>query len=220
MNCYVVVEGASTEPQVYRRWIPLVNPDLRQVDAPFDLSDNTFCMVSGGGYPRYFDVIRAAAADAEQLGNVDRLVVSVDAEEMTVGEKLAEMEAFLETLNTTTEVRLIVQHFCLEAWALGNKSVGPHQPQTDRLRRYKAVYNVLQHDPEHLPCLAEEDLNRSQFAYKYLRAMLAERGPRTSYTKRNPGIVAHPTYYEALVRRLVRSHHIRSFQMFLDAFAA
>ncbi len=87
MNVYVVVEGKG-DRIVYRSWIPLVNPDLRSVDSISEVTRDNFYIVSGMGYPHYFEIIDNAISDVNSPGSFDRLVVSVDSEDMNCEENI------------------------------------------------------------------------------------------------------------------------------------
>lgn len=218
MNIYIVVEGASTEVKVYRKWIPLVNPDLVEVYDMDDVVANNFYLVSGGGYPYLFRVIKHAVEDIRLNQQFSRLVVSIDSEENTFEEKNTEINDFIQSLNPTTEYRIIVQHFCFEAWALGNRKFGPNKPKNAKLRAYKLLHDVMLQDPELLPALPSEELNRAQFAGKYLKLAIRDKAGHVTYSKSKPDVVAHPSYFEQLNRRLKETNHIPSFQTFLHAF--
>ncbi len=190
MNVYIVSEGMG-EVAVYRKWVPLVNPALAYVSNVFEMKGNNFSIVAGGGYPNYFDVVSAALEDVNEAANIDRVVVSVDSEDMSREEKSHEMRSVLEGKECSAEIFVVVQHFCLETWALGNKRVGPRNPGSRRLREYKAIFNVLSDDPERLPPVPQEDLNRAQFAERYLREMLLDKHRNLTYTKSNPRALLH-----------------------------
>lgn len=221
MNVYVVVEGRIVEKEVYTVWIPQVNKTLSPAVLLTDVSDNNFFIVSGNGYPQYLDIIHAGLEDVASTDMFDRLVICVDSENMSLDDKRDEIAAFV---NSTTyahiDYRVVVQHFCFETWALGNRRIGRKHPAHDSLLgKYRGIYNVLTHDPEGLPALVNERLNRSQFAEKYLRVTLNDRNKNLSYSKHNPSVVAHPTYFSNVRRRLQETGHISSFQAFIDAFA-
>jgi hypothetical protein len=219
MNVYVVVEGRVVEKAVYTVWIPQVNPALVPVRAITDVVNNNFLIISGNGYPQYFDIIRNAFADVTSNSVFDRLVISIDSEDMTIEDKRQEIETFIASLDyVNVDWRLVIQHFCFETWALGNRVVASRNPKDGRLRKYKDVYNVTTQDPEGLPALVEERLNRSQFAEKYLRLMLNDRNKNISYSKGNPKFVAHPKYFGHVYRRTTDTGHIQSFRAFVDAF--
>ena len=74
MNIYVVVEGL-TERIIYPTWIKLLNPNLNYVLSLSDISENDFSIITGGGYPSYFNVIESAIEDSNNHGAIDRLVV-------------------------------------------------------------------------------------------------------------------------------------------------
>jgi hypothetical protein len=220
VNVYVVVEGRVVEKAVYTVWIPEVNRALRPATYLENVANDHFYIVSGNGYPAYFDIVYAALEDVnDSRGVIDRLVICVDSEEMTLEEKREELVTYVEATGYGhIDYRVVVQHFCFEAWALGNRVIGSRNPQNESLQRYRRLYNVLSRDPEGLPALPEERLTRSQFAEKYLRLTLNDRNKNLSYSKGNPRVVAHPKFFREVSRRLNETDHIRSFRAFIDAF--
>jgi hypothetical protein len=94
VNIYVVTEG-KVESIVYRYWIPFVNPCLSQVDDFTKMRENNFYIVSGMGYPDYLDIIENAILDINNMRKFDRLVISIDSENMTRQEKYDEIGAFV-----------------------------------------------------------------------------------------------------------------------------
>lgn len=219
MNIYVVVEGELCARYIYESWISFFNPNLLPVDDLFAIEDNNYAVLASMGYPFYFQVIEDAIEDVNGTNNVDRLVLAVDSEEMTFDEKLNEMLHFLNGKQCSAEIKVVVQHFCFETWALGNKKVGPRNPKTDTLRNYKAFFNVLNNDPELLPVYPPESLNRSHFAEKYLRRMLNDKFRNLTYTKNNPKSLLHNSYFTEVKKRFKQTGHIASFAGFLDAFS-
>ena len=219
MNIYVVVEGSVSEKEVYTVWIPEVNTALTPAAYMNDVTQDKFLIVSGYGYPAYFETIGAALEDVATSGLFDRLVICIDSEDMTHQDKYEEVDNFVKTTPyASIDYKVVVQHFCFETWALGNRRIGSKNPQNETLRKYRRIHNVLTHDPEVLPSLPDEHLNRSQFAEKYLRVTLNDKNKKLTYSKSNPKVVAHPKYYKELSSRLVQTGHIGSFQAFMDAF--
>jgi hypothetical protein len=92
------------------------------------------------------------------------------------------------------------------------------QPRDALLRHYRAVYNVRVLDPEGLPALPAENLNRAQFAERYLRRTINDRHRNLTYSKSDPSVVAHPKYFQELCRRMDETGHIQSFGAFVAAF--
>ncbi len=218
MNIYVVCEGEIGERFIYESWVPMVNPALTYVDDLFSISNNNFSIIIGGGFPNYFKVIENAIEDVNNFRNIDRIVIAVDSEEMSFKEKYDEISDFLQSKPSCCEIRIIVQHFCLEAWALGNRKVGPRKPKTSPLIEYKSHYNVLNSDPELLPAYLPESMNRATFAEKYLRAMLLDKHRNLTYSKKNPKALLHRSYFSELTFRLNDTGHIGSFAAFISAF--
>lgn len=218
MNVYVVVEGKATEPAVYKSWIPLVNPRLSNVDYLPQVTQNHFIIRSGGGWPCLLGIVENAMEDIKTTGKFDRLVVAVDSEEATLEDRFNHIEQHILKLAPPCPYRIIVQHFCFEAWALGNRKIVPKNPTNETLKQYKALHDVSTLDPELLPSHYEQELNRAQFALKYLRLAIGDKGKHLSYSKNNPQVVAHPTYFQQLKERMLGSSHISSLKMFIDAF--
>lgn len=218
MNIYIVCEGDIGERHVYESWVPMVNPALTFVDNLFSITANNFSIIVGGGFPNYFEVIEHAIDDVNNYGNIDRVVIAVDSENQSFQEKHDEIAAFLQQKHCNCDTKIVIQHFCLEAWALGNKRVGPRNPKLAKLIDYKKCFNVLDRDPELLPPYPPEFLNRAQFAEKYLRAMLLDKHRNLTYSKRNPKALLHKSYFAELNLRLNTTGHIASFAAFLSAF--
>lgn len=217
MNIYVVVEGQA-EKHVYKSWIPLVNPSLSHAEHLSTVNEDTFYLITGGGYPQYYSVIDNAINDVNDIGIFNRLVISADSEDMTREEKETEILDHLSGKGCQVDIHIIIQHFCLETWALGNRKIVRKDPRTDRLRLYKKIFNVRSRDPELLPANKDEELNRSQFATKYLRAALCDRYRNLSYSKGAPRLVSYYKYFGQVKDRFQDTQHISSFESFLLAF--
>ncbi|NHZ71644.1 MAG: hypothetical protein GWP17_00960 [Aquificales bacterium] len=217
MNVYVVTEG-QVETAVYKQWIPFINPNLSLVDRIDDVKDDRFYVISANGYPQYFKIIENAIADINHLKVFDRLVICVDSEDMTKHDKFDEIDEFVRDKQCAAQIRIVIQHFSIEAWALGNRKIIRSNPASRRLREYKRLHNVGKEDPELLPPNHEEDLNRAQFAERYLRFALNDRFRNLTYTKKNPDVLLHEKYFEQLKNRLEQTGHIASFYDFLQAF--
>jgi len=218
MNIYVVVEGEVGEKRVYQNWVPLVNPDLTYVPHISDIASNNFSIISGGGYPNYKNVIEAAFKDIDDYSTVDRLVIAADSEELSYEEKRCEIEDFISNYEFMVEVRIVIQHFCLETWALGNRAIIRNNPQCPVLAKYKRFYNVINLDPEALPAYQEQGLNRAQFAMAYLKRAVNDKYRNLTYNKSKPDVLLHPNYYKRVKDRYEQTGHLCSFNDFLSAF--
>jgi hypothetical protein len=220
VSYYVVVEGACSEVKVYPKWISLLNPSLTQVHSLEDVEDGCYYLVSGFGYPNYFSVIDNALKDMEVYPRIGWLVIAVDAESMSYGEKKREILDYVSTSKIATKTKIIIQNACLETWALGNKLIIKRHPGDLKLREYLRIHDVTQKDPEELPHLPREKLNRAQFAGAFLRRALRDKYPKLIYSKRDPQVIVHEKYFQQLVKRNREDNHIRSFSDFLGAFSA
>ena len=218
MNIYLVVEGKCSEPKIYKKWIKFVNPGFEFVDDIDQIDENNVYLVSGGGHPQYFDVIRDGAFDVAENDKFDLFVIAIDSEEMTYEEKKGEITDYIESMKLSINYRIIVQHFCIETWALGNRSIIPRSSTTDQIKTYRRIWDVLTNDPELLPSLPQDSLNRAQFAEKYLRALLKATSPKLGYSKRNPNALLEFDYFDKIRTRYLETNHIRSFNDFLHVF--
>lgn len=214
---YLIVEGVG-EKKVYAHWIPLVNPELRIVHSLDEVKHNNLIIYSGGGYPNYLEVIGAGVEDVATNEQLDRLVIAIDSEEMSYEQKYREIDEFVKELGKNLDYKIIVQHFCLETWALGNKVIVSRNPKDTQLRKYISHFDVLKKDPELMPGYQKDGLTRSQFADRYLRKLLNEKYKNLTYTKRNPKALMHNTYFDRVKMRLEETGHIASFKDFLEAF--
>lgn len=227
MNIYVVVEGERTEKLVYASWISILNPDLTQAIRLEDVDHNKYFIEGGGGLPYLFQIIEGAIENIITISTngyqlFDRLVVVVDSENLTMAEKDQEIRDFINekcALNKCViDYRIIVQHFCFEAWALGNRQLKKGNIQSSTLRKYIADYDVSRLDPELLPPRSSEQLNRAQHAKKYLRLFLNEKYPKQGYSETNPGPLCHVKYLRKIDERRMNTGHVNSFGAVLTAF--
>ena len=217
MNIYIVTEGIC-EKNIYISWIPLLNHTLSNVEKIQEIKNNNFIIYSGDGYPQYFEMIDCAIEDVNNLGNVDRLVICIDSEEMSYNEKYDEISEHIRSKKCIAEIKIVIQFFCFETWALGNRKIVPHKPKTEIVKEYKEYFDVSNNNPELLPGYSPENLNRAQFSEKYLRKLLNDKG-HLSYNKSNPHYVKHPNFYKEVKKRHIETKHIMSFKFFLEAFS-
>ncbi len=212
----MVAEGERGARKVYRSWINFVNPSLTYVDRVDEISHNSYVIYAGFGYPFYFQIIEDAIRDVNSYGNVDRLVIGVDSEDMSHQEKYDEIASFVNGSGCKAEIHIVVQHFCLETWALGNRIIFRRNPHSLKLRLYLQFFDVRMLNPELLP--SHEGTNRAQFAVKYLKAALNERYGNLSYSKNDPKVLLNALYFERVKQRFYDTGHIPSFEAFLSAF--
>lgn len=217
MNIYLVVEGPIAEKKVYSDWIKYFNNDFIITKSLEEMGANSVYIISGGGYPNYFEVIESAAHDVYD-NHIDRLAIAIDSEDMSYEDKRAELIEFVDNLGLRIDYRIIVQHFCIETWMLGNRIIINRKPSNPNIRRYRQIFDVLLSDPANLPPNPEEGLNRAQFAERYLRALLNDKYRNLTYSKRNADVLLHRTYYQRVLKRFTDTGHIASFNDFLTAF--
>jgi len=217
MNYYIVVEGQA-EKHVYKSWIPLINPHLSYVDNFSDVSYNNFYIVSGNGYPYFFKIISNGIEDVNNSKLFQKLIIAVDAEEMSYEEKYREIDNYIQKFSCSCPISIIIQYYCLETWGLGNRSVPKRNTTDTTLQTYFNFFNVIQEDPELMPSIDSEKFTRSQFAYSYLKKIINDRNSKLSYSKSNPKVLTQNHYFTQIRQRVIDCGHIPHFQELIDVF--
>jgi len=163
-------------------------------------------------------MIKRGVADLIEFPQYDFLIIAGDSESLTRSEMYNEINDFVSALTPTRPFKIIVQHFCIETWALGNRALVRKKPSDKLLRQYINDYNVHIHDPEQLPERKAEGLNRAKHALKYLEMLVEDAYHGKRYMKSNPYVVQHPKFFFAVQKRFQDTLHIRSFEDFINAF--
>lgn len=213
MKLYCITEG-KTEKKVFKHWIPFVLHGFKYCEfINIDqIRDNEFTIVNGGGFNKTFSLIPRGIDDVNEYA-IDRLLIQIDADENPVNEVLEELQATCKRCSCTREIHFIVTKPCFEAWCLGNMKFPKRNPIDDKARIYLNFYNVLKQDPELIPRF--EELNSSQFAFDYLRALCRDRS--LIYNKNNPKIVCDKYFFDQIHSRFNKTKHISTFEMFLKS---
>ncbi len=173
MNCYLTVEGEVGERRVYEKWINFINPSLTFVSGIANIVQDNYSIIHGGGYPNYFSIIENAIADINAHGNIDRYLIVVDSEDMTLAAKKAEVANFVAAHACSAHIHIIVQHYCLESWALGNRKVFTRQPQHPELRFLKNYFDVSRLDPSTMTVPIGYTQTRANFSAMYWSTLVA-----------------------------------------------
>lgn len=218
MNYYIIVEGKTSEKKIYPKWINYLNPNLREVNNIGDLEHNCFYLISGFGYPCYFNIIDSAIMDMNMYNNIEKLVIAVDSENFTYNEKLNQIQTHIGDRLEKDRVIIIIQHYCIETWALGNKIIIKRHPQDSILKSYLQHFNVIHNNPEQMESIDPGKTNRAQFTHNYLKRALNDRYRNLSYTKNNPEVVIHEKYIKRIIERYNTTNHIQSFGQFYETF--
>ncbi len=213
MNVYLLVEGDRTEKIIYRNWISAIFPQLSQVATVEAVQDNHFFLISGHGYPSYLSRIKAALTDILSIHRFDHFFICIDAEEMSLQEKVAEIQAILDDSPFFANTHIIVHDCCIETWFLGHQRMLKTHPLSDDLRAFKKFYDVSLQDPEKMGA-PEHYETRAQYHLDYLKAMLREQ--EVQYSKTLPRCTAEKHYFDSLADRFDNTQHLASFGRLLQ----
>ena len=66
-------------------------------------------------------------------------------------EKLLEVKGWTAKYKCRVEIKYVIQHFCIETWFLGNKTIFKNKPKDKELNDYLKIFDVRVNDPELLP---------------------------------------------------------------------
>ena len=218
MNLYFLVEG-KTERKIYPKWFKSLLPNYKKVSTPKDVTYNSYYLVSLGGFPRILDVgLPNSIADIKDSGNYDYLVIVLDADELTVEERLKEVKNKVNKLDLSfgkCKIKIIIQNKCIESWLLGNRKVFKRQPENITLRECINFFNVHQNDPELMGKPDSFSQSVGEYHYIYCKLMLAARN--ISYSKDQPRDAAEPYFLNQLKERLIKTpNHLKTFQDLLQ----
>ena len=218
MKIYFLVEGKRTEVKVYVAWLSYLLPELARLPFCDEESGNGYYLISAGGYPSIiYDLLPAAIADINRVDGYHYLVVSLDADESSVSERVAEINDMLSQKAIHPRgagLTVIVQNRCIETWFLGNRRVVARNPQSQALQSYLNYYDVRLNDPEAMGCHGDFNTH-SQFHLQYLKEVFREKN--LSYTKTRPGHVLERAFLNELQGRVRGSPtDLASLQVFLD----
>lgn len=234
MNIYFLVEGFS-ESEFYPKFVEYYFDDLlSKVDFPTDAISNNYYLIGNGGYPFIYTGPKYPVDSAAALKNAildvnnnpvfDYLVICLDADEMTIEERINEFNSYVQkyiaegvVLNDYCEYKLIVQNKCIETWFLGNRKMYKKNPTSEPLISYSRYYNVSIDDPELMGNFTNE-FSPQDFHHQYLREMIRER-TRKSYRKETPMKVIDTSYLDQLNKRISNKNgHLASLTSLVDLF--
>jgi hypothetical protein len=231
MNLYFLVEG-TTESEFYPKFINYYfNDQLKRVEDFSNAVNNNYFLIGSEGYPFIYTgpkfpegsypALKSAILDINTRPVYDYLIVCLDADEVTVSERIIEFREKIEgfkqegvTLNKACEFKLIVQNRCIETWFLGNRKIYKHNPTSEPLISYVKYYNVKADDPE-LMGNYSDDFTHQDFHLQYLRSMLRER--RLGYKKELPETIVKENYMLQLQKRVNdKGQHLKTLKDFFD----
>ncbi|MBF0541444.1 MAG: hypothetical protein HQK91_08355 [Nitrospirae bacterium] len=224
MNVYFLLEGKSTETEVYPKWLDYLVPELTQVSNYKDVTHNNYYLFSSNGIPSIYTDLIAAIQDINQINKYKYLVICLDADELTVDERISELYENIkneEQLNKT-KLKIIVQNRCIETWFLGNRyfyTKNPHNHQ--KFIEYSKFYNVYNNDPELMKKPDTFKDTDSKFHVAYLRAMFTEKGMiekrRLIYNKSYSKEIQKKSYLAELKKRIDNTPtHLKTFTNFIN----
>jgi len=221
MNIYFLVEGQSSEADIYPAWISYLVPELRRVENFDEVNQNNYYLFSSYGIPYIENDIINAIIDINSLGKYDYFVICIDADAATVYQRESKIHKLIEENNISlvnnTSLKLIVQNRCIETWFLGNRKVYTRNLQKNPcFIKYSNFYNVSQNDPELMEKIENFEGSISNFHFTYLKAMFNERGNMV-YSKSNSIEVQRVTYLNELIKRIKEEpSQLISFINFID----
>jgi len=236
MNLYFIFEG-KTEEITYKKWLSFLLPEFKEVKNVDEARGNNYFYYSDIGIPDCYSLIATAIQEINIYKNYDYLVLFIDADNLSVDEKLMEAEQFIQehlqkeaykNLPKNCQLRIIVQKVCIETWFLGNLKFIKNNPQSELIKSYLEFFDVRKNCPEELVNSIDDkarlifgDIPKAQIHHKYLRECFKEHTIRKnqslSYQKTKPIEVIEQYYFNELIKRIEKyPTHLKSFQNFIN----
>ncbi len=193
------------------------------------------------GQPACYHNIAAAIQDINIYAGFDSLVLCIDSEELSVAEKITEIQTELarilrhqkyqyKSLPKTCNFTIIVQQVCIETWFGGNTNLIEiaDEFETETLQAYKTHFDVSTQNPEEMPLLETTNYNtKAQFHERYFREIIEVLKTRCrnkdfygvkniSYSKGKPHIITKNIHflYHLQERLRVQPTHLQTFKIF------
>lgn len=216
VNLYILVEG-TTERSIYPKWLMHLAPYLTQQKLLKNVVSNDYYLFSSGGIPSVIQDIEKCVLDIKEHGNIDYLLVCLDAEELTLQQRLDEVNAEIVRLKNTTKTTIIpvIQDPCIETWLLGNPKMCGAATVNKDFQECLSFYNVRTDDPEQMGKPDIDIFNtRAQYHEYYLQQMFLNKN--LSYKKGKSKEVAEHHYLQALQSRVQTTGHLSSLRYFFD----
>lgn len=216
---YFLVEGSSTEMDVYPSWINHTIPELhiyKRIEQRKDFiqSEDSCYFISGYGYPSIINHIEKSAKDIVDFPDLTHFIVILDCDEDTVELRTTiikqeiEKHPIFKSVNTT----ILIQNRCIETLFLGNKKIITRKPQNKKFSEYLAYYDVTQNCPEMMG--KKDEHVHAHFHEKYLKLAFKERG--LNYSKTAPGEVSAPYYLNEIKQSVYANSHLPTIKPFFD----
>jgi hypothetical protein len=231
-----LVEGKRTEPKIYKAWLSHLFPYLNFVKRPEEITTNSCRIIPGNGYPNMVSTpklsdepsrLDACLMDIKKFNNIDYFFICVDSEEETYWERFNDISLRLDNSKVKlqmeqferTEFYIIVQHRCIETWALGNACLPINYSRlniSEDFVQFQKYYDVLTNDPEQIPSIPPNYFfsTQAKFHEKYLKEYLREFG--LSYSKNQPGTIQSQDFLNALIKRCSSTNHLSSLKNLFD----
>lgn len=232
MRVYFLLEDSRSFFETLPCWLSILKPTYRRVpEINRVYKGDCYVMKSGCGFPRILgvdphspaqNVLGATITDINRYGNIDRLVLVFDADDVPIGKRYRMAIQAIKTYpgGLKCPFSIFLVNHCFETWLLGNRDMYPKGHIPYDFQPFDEYYNVSTHDPEKMHGV-QEYLTTSLFHAEYLRQMLLTQ--KVNYSKRNPGAVCNRAYLEALRQRVAAldehhkpEGHLNSLKRFFD----
>jgi hypothetical protein len=220
MNIYFLLEGKSTESDIYPMWLSYLIPEITRVNHSDDVKQNNYYLFSSNGIPDIYEDIIDAIKDINKINKYNYLVICLDADELTVDERRTEIfeEIKNEEQLIKTQLKIIVQNRCIETWFLGNRRLYTKNPvRSKKFIEYSRFYNVAKDDPELMKKIETFSQSDSKFHADYLKKMFNEKRDGLTYNKSNSKEVQKKSYLKELEKRIIDTPtHLKTFTNFIN----
>lgn len=222
MNCCFLTEDSKSLLTVLPYWLKYLNFPCDRVANNSDLTHNTYTALSGYGCyqlisHKLYDVMKEIINGNY---NLDYLFVMIDSENMSVSERVQEVQNALVLFENRDkinfEIKIIVIKRCFETWLLGNSKLFPEtSPKKESsFFEYYNFFNVSLNDPENMMKPINFNKSIAKYHAQYFSCLCQFNNLR--YTKKNPSMVTSKEFFEQLLLRIRTTNHLKSFKIFVN----
>ncbi len=223
MNYYFLLEDEKSFIKVLPQWFKYLGFNHQRVVDIDAVTDNCYIMQSGQGVTRLIETVLYQTMDTilSKDKQIDYLVVILDAEEKTVGQRIQEVQEKVikykqeKGCDLLFKIEILVCNCCFETFLLGNREIYPQStPSEEYFKTYYEHYNIKENDPELMK--VPQNINETTAKYHFHYLHEAMRYNKKRYNKKNPGVVAEEGYFQKLIERIEESEHLESFRSLVE----
>lgn len=220
MNYYFLPEDEKSFLKVLPLWLKYIDLEHKRVADIKEVQKNTYILQSGQGVTQLITKVLFDTIDTiiENPKKIDKLVVILDAEDLTVTERKQQVYTKIKEKYSLKDldfnIVIIVCNYCFETWLLGCCGLYPSETvdKNSDFYPYYNYYNIEKNDPENMNVPNGMTDSIAKYHFHYLHEAL--RYKKIRYSKSKPQNISTVEYFSGIVKRIETTEHLKSFSTF------